>query len=63
MLDPTDPLTESHRQAVFAALVEAQDQGLSVPESRSAIAARFDLVVQDVVLIEREGLDAGWPPL
>jgi len=63
MSDSADPLTESHRQVVFAALVEAQDQGLSVTESRSATAARFDLSVQDVVLIEREGLNAGWPPL
>src|SRR5262249_36818016 len=63
MPDPTDNSTESQRQAVFAALVEAQDRGLSVSESRSAIADRFDLSVQEVVRIEREGLDAGWPPL
>lgn len=63
MPDPADLQIESDRQAVFAALVEAQDQGQSVTESRSAVAARFQLAVQDVVRIEREGLDAGWPPL
>jgi len=63
MSDPTDTPTDSDRQAVFAALVEAQDRGLSVSDSRSAVADQFDLSVQEVVRIEREGLDAGWPPL
>lgn len=63
MPDPVDLQIESDRQAVFAALVEAQDQGQSVTESRSTVAARFHLAVPDVVRIEREGLNAGWPPL
>jgi hypothetical protein len=63
MSDPTDTPTDSDRQAVFAALVEAQDRGLSVADSRSAVADKFDLSIQEVVRIEREGLDAGWPPL
>jgi hypothetical protein len=63
MTDPTETPTESDRQAVFAALVEAQDRGLSVPDSRSAVADRFDLSLDEVIRIEREGLDAGWPPL
>jgi hypothetical protein len=58
-----DQLPESVRRAVFAAVVEAQDRGATVPASRAAAAARFELRPEDVARIEREGLDAQWPPL
>ena len=60
---PEESLTEEARREVFAALVEAQDLGDSVQESRATIARRFNLTEQDVRMIEREGLDALWPPL
>ncbi len=51
------------RPAAFAALVGAQDDGLSVPMSRKVVAERFGLTVAEVVGIEREGLEHQWPPL
>ena len=57
------PLTQQQRMAVFRALVEAQDGGLSVPASRKAISQEYGLSDVQVRRIEQEGLDAGWPPL
>ena len=56
-------LPEERRREIFLALVEAQDKDLGVPQSREAVARRFGLGVADVRRIEREGLDASWPPL
>lgn len=56
-------LPEERRKEIFLALVEAQDKDLSVPQSREAIARRFDLTSEEVRQIEREGLDSSWPPL
>ena len=56
-------LPEERRREIFLALVEAQDKDLTVPQSREAVASRFDLSVEEVRQIEREGLDASWPPL
>ena len=61
MLLETQPA--SRRKEIFLALVEAQDGGASVAESRKLIAERFDVSEQEVRDIEREGLDHGWPPL
>ena len=58
-----ETIPEQTRREVFAALVEAQDLGESVQESRAVIARRFNLTEQDVRMIEREGLDSLWPPL
>ena len=56
-------LPEERRREIFLALVEAQDKDLGVPQSREAVARRFDLSVEEVRQIEREGRDASWPPL
>jgi hypothetical protein len=61
--DPSDPLRESRRRAIFAALVASQDKGMSVPASRAFVSSRFDVTVSDVARVEREGLAAQWPPL
>jgi hypothetical protein len=63
MLKKSDPLAEDQRREVFAALVAAQDGGRSVAESRREVAARFELSVQQLSLIESEGMDNDWPPL
>jgi hypothetical protein len=56
-------LPEDRRMAIFAELVAAQDEGSSVQASREAVAGRHGVSVYTVLQIEREGLDAGWPPL
>jgi hypothetical protein len=57
------PLPEPRRMEIFQALVETQDGGTSVPESRKLIAERFSVSEQQVRRIEQEGLNHGWPPL
>jgi hypothetical protein len=61
---PNSPdLPEERRKEVFLALVEAQDQEMSVSKSRSVIAQRFGVSEEVVRRIEREGLEGHWPPL
>ncbi len=57
------PLSEEERREIFRALVEAQDQGMRVAQSRTTIAERFGIAEAKVRDIEREGLDHSWPPL
>jgi hypothetical protein len=60
------PETEAdrlRRMEAFRALVEAQDGDKSVAQSRALVAERFGLSEHQVLRIEREGLDAQWPPL
>jgi hypothetical protein len=56
-------LPEERRREIFLALVEAQDQAMSVAKSRKTVAERFGISENQVRQIEREGLDNGWPPL
>jgi hypothetical protein len=58
-----ESLSDERRREVFAALVAAQDSGLNVPASRKRVAAEHGLTPKQVEKIEREGLDAQWPPL
>jgi DNA-binding phage protein len=50
-------LAEPQRIEVFLALVEAQDNAMTVAASRKAVAERFDVSERQVKGIEREGLD------
>ena len=56
-------LTETKRKEIFLALVEAQDQEMSVAKSRQLIVERFSVTDAQIRDIEREGLDNQWPPL
>ena len=56
-------LSEERRREIFAALVEAQDSGVAVAQSRRDIAGRFGISADDVSAIEREGMEQEWPPL
>jgi hypothetical protein len=58
-----DGLNEAKRKEIFLALVEAQDQEMSVSQSRQLIAERFGVTDAQIRDIEREGLDNQWPPL
>ena len=64
MADATpDDSADAVRMAIFRALIEAQDAGASVADSRAAIAKKFDVTEWDVREIERAGIEAQWPPL
>jgi 2-hydroxychromene-2-carboxylate isomerase len=56
-------ITENRRKMIFRAIVNAQDQKLSVIESRRLIAKRYGLTESQIRRIEQEGLDRQWPPL
>jgi hypothetical protein len=58
-----ETLPVERRREVFAALVAAQDGGLDVAASRKQVAAAHGLTAKRVEAIEREGLEAEWPPL
>jgi hypothetical protein len=58
-----EPLTVEKKQTIFKALVDSQDGGMTVEASRAELAKAFSLSMDQVVGIEREGLDNQWPPL
>lgn len=59
----TAPTTVEQRRAIFRALLDAQDAGQSVSESRAAVAGQFGVSEEQVKEVEREGIDQQWPPL
>lgn len=59
----TLPTSENQQQEIFRILVEAQDSGSSVKQSRQKVATDFSLDLDDVVKLERMGITAKWPPL
>jgi hypothetical protein len=58
-----EQLSEERKKEIFAALVDAQDHEMNVPQSRKLIAERFGLSEAAIRQIEREGVDEQWPPL
>jgi hypothetical protein len=56
-------ISEYRRKQIFLDLVDAQDHGLGVLQSRTLIAKRFGLTEGQIRRIEQEGLDRQWPPL
>ena len=56
-------LPEERRRELFKALVEAQDAGMPVEESRRHLAKQFGVTPAQVRRIETEGMDQEWPPL
>jgi DNA-directed RNA polymerase sigma subunit (sigma70/sigma32) len=56
-------LSQGERKQIFEALVEAQDQEMSVAQSLKVVAERFGVTESQIRQIEREGLDNDWPPL
>jgi hypothetical protein len=56
-------LPVDRRKEAFRDLVEAQDRGLSVPDSRRVVAARYELTEAEVRAVEEEGVKKEWPPL
>ncbi len=56
-------LSLEERMEAFLTLVEAQDGGMAVADSRKMVAALFGVTEEQVQKLEREGLDGIWPPL
>jgi hypothetical protein len=52
---------EALRREVFRSLYE--DAARTAAEARAAAAERFGLSLEEVRLIEWEGVGSGWPPL
>jgi hypothetical protein len=48
---------------IFLAVVQAQDDRMTVLQARKVVAGRFGVSEQQVRKIEQEGLDNDWPPL
>jgi len=63
VLGPVREIHEKLRREVFRALVEAQDAGSSVLQSRADVARHFRIPTYEVRRIECEGVDKEWPPL
>jgi hypothetical protein len=61
--DPVEALPLDRRRAIFLTVVEVQDGGTAVGESRAEVARRFVVTEDEVKAIEREGLAYQWPPL
>jgi hypothetical protein len=56
-------LSETRRREIFKALVEAQDSGSNVVESRKKITKQFGITEKQLDRIEQAGIDGEWPPL
>jgi hypothetical protein len=56
-------LSLDRRKEIFLALVEAQDEPMTVAQSRETIAKQFGVTEKQIREIEQEGLDHEWPPL
>ena len=59
----TKSLTVKQRKSIFHALVETQDRGLAVADSKKQVATEYHLSREQLDLIEKEGVDKDWPPL
>lgn len=59
----TDKIDEARQKQIFQLLVELQDQGLTVQESRRRIAEQESITIEQVQEIEQAGLRHVWPPL
>jgi len=56
-------VSETRRKEIFSRLVEVQDKGVSVVESRRRVAEEYELSSDEMLGIEREGVSSRWPPL
>lgn len=64
MTESTSDITsEAGKKDLFLRLVETQDGGTSVVDSRQRMATEYGISVDQVVTIEREGISNAWPPL
>jgi hypothetical protein len=53
----------ARRKQIFSDLVQLQDQGASVRDSREQVATEYKVPVETIENIEKEGIEKEWPPL
>lgn len=53
----------NNRKAIFLKLVELQDSGITVRDSKNQIQETFGIEDDELQAIEDEGLENQWPPL
>ena len=58
-----ESLPEQTRKDAFHTLVNAQDEGAPVEDSRIHVAEQFRIKVDELLNIEREGITKQWAPL
>ncbi len=58
-----ESLPEQTRKDAFHTLVNAQDEGAPVEDSRIHVAAQFHINVDELRSIENEGITKQWAPL
>lgn len=58
-----EELHELDRREIFAKIVQMQDKGAGLDETRSRVAAEFSIDTELVRDIESEGIKKKWPPL
>jgi hypothetical protein len=56
-------MTEDDLKAIFAALVDLQDQKMTPAKSRQVVGEKFSIPYFLVAEIEAEGMAKEWPPL
>lgn len=56
-------MSPEDERKIFSQLVEAQDAGRSVIDSREYVAGAHGISVEVIVNIERRGISKKWPPL
>jgi len=54
---------EVHRRMAFRLLVTGQDLEMTVAESRQMVMDICRLTEEQVIDVEREGMECHWPPL
>jgi hypothetical protein len=59
----TKSLTVQQRKSIFLALVSAQDEKMTIPESKKVVAQQYEISKEQLELIEKEGVEKEWPPL
>jgi hypothetical protein len=58
-----DRMNDNREKEIFRRIVQLQDEGVSVTESREQIANDLSMTVEQIKEIERKGLEEVWPPL
>lgn len=56
-------LTEALQMLIFLELVQAQDEGTSVRESRERLMQKYGLTLEQIRMIEDTGRANTWAPL